>query len=316
VSPTTVSHVFSGHRPVSPGTRQHVEDVARRLGYRPSAVARSLRSRRTDTILIVVPDITNSFYPELVRGLQDSVAPSGYYAMVGNTDAEEANERALLELAMSRRVDGIVFHGFRTGPADLAAVAEAGIAVVNLGEGAAGAAIDSVRFDDRLAAAEATGFLLAKYGRSIAMIDGDEVAPVGRDRRLGFEGACRDGRVRRPRVEVTEFTRAGGRRGMERLLGRGKRPRAVLCANDMIALGAIDVLKARGLRIPDDVAVVGHDDVDAATIVSPPLTTTRTDARQLGALAGEMLVTRMTGEYRGKARHQVAAHQLVVRDSA
>jgi LacI family transcriptional regulator, galactose operon repressor len=316
VSPTTVSHVFSGHRPVSSGTRQHVEDVARRLGYRPSAVARSLRSRRTDTILIVVPDITNTFYPELVRGVQDTVAPAGYYAMVGNTDAVERYELALLELAMSRRVDGLVFHGFRVAAAELTGVADAGVAVVNLGEGLAGAAFDSVRSDDRVAAAEATGFLLERYGRSIAMIDGDELAPVGRNRRLGFELACRGAGVREPRVVVTGFTRVGGRRGMDGLLHGGDRPRAVLCANDMIALGAIDVLKVAGLRVPEDVAVVGHDDVDAATIVSPQLTTTRIDARRIGALAGELLTSRMTGAYGGVARDHVIAHKFIVRESA
>jgi LacI family transcriptional regulator len=142
------------------------------------------------------------------------------------------------------------------------------------------------------------------------------LAPVGRDRRLGFEVACRGAGLSDPRVVVTEFTRVGGRRGMDELLRGDDRPRAVLCANDMIALGAIEVLKGAGLRVPEDVAVVGHDDVDVATIVSPQLTTTRTDARRLGALAGELLTSRMTGAYGGPARHHVVAHEFVVRESA
>jgi LacI family transcriptional regulator len=296
-----------------------VEEVARRLGYRPSAVARSLRAQRTDTILIVVPDITNSFYPELVRSVQDTVAPAGYHAMFGNSDALEENEIGLLELAMSRRVDGVVFDGFRVGQPELVAVAESGIAVVNLGESPEGSTVDSVRFDDRSAAFEAASFLIERYGASVAMIDGDEHAPVGRERRLGFEDACRHASIAADRVPVvvTEFTRAGGAQGMQTLLDSARiRPRAVLCANDMIALGAIDVLKARGLDVPGDVAIVGHDDIDAATIVSPQLTTTRTDARQLGRAAGELLVSRMRGDEVGPGRHRVIAHELVVRQSA
>jgi LacI family transcriptional regulator len=313
-----VSHVFSGHRPVSPTTRVLVEDVARRLGYRPSAVARSLRSRRTDTIMIVVPDITNAFYPELARSVQDTVAPAGYHAMFGNTDALEENERALLELALSRRVDGLVFCGFRVAADDLVEVADAGISVVNLGQAPTHGDADSVRFDDRRAAHEAATFLVERYGSDVAMIDGDELAPVGRERRLGFEDACREAGLNLDDlpVVVTEFTRGGGDRGMRALLEREHHPRAVLCANDLIALGAIDVLKEAGLDVPGDVAVVGHDDIDAATIVTPQLTTTRTDAAQLGRVAGEMLVSRMSGEHTGRGRHRVIPHELVVRQSA
>ena len=93
-------------------------------------------------------------------------------------------------------------------------------------------------------------------------------------------------------------------------------PRAVLCANDMIALGAIDVLKAKGLDVPGDVAIVGHDDIDAATIVTPQLTTTRTDARELGRVAGELLVSRMRGDHAGRGRHRVIRHEFVIRQSA
>jgi DNA-binding LacI/PurR family transcriptional regulator len=318
VSPTTVSHVFSGRRPVNAVTRQHVEEVARRLGYRPNAVAQSLRSRRTETIMIIVPDITNPFYPAFARGVQDVVGPSGYHSLFCNTDAREAEELAFLEVAMSRRLDGVIFSGFRVPGGKLVPLARAGIAVVNLGESPRGARIDSVRFDDRGAAAQATRFLLERYGPSIALIYGDADAPVGRERRDGFEEACRSfGAALDPSdVVLTDFTRQGGVHGMHRLLDRAEPPRSVLCANDMIALGAIDVAKERGLRIPADVAILGYDDIDAATIVTPRLTTVRTDAQKLGATAGRLLLTRVTGEYDGRARHVVIPHELVVRESA
>lgn len=318
VSPTTVSHVFSGHRPVNAETRRMVREIAANLGYRPNAVAQSLRSRRTDTIMIVVPDITNTFYPELARGVQDVVTPAGYQALLANTDAVASEERALLEVALSRRIDGVVFVGFHISPDDLVPLVDAGTSVVSVGQVRAGGQMDTVRFDDAAAARQAAAFLLDRYGASVALIDGEEDSPPGIRRRHGFEQAFADRGIDPVpgSILATEFTRAGGVSGMRRLLARSSRPRAVLCANDLIAFGAIDVLNDAGLAVPDDVAIAGHDDIDAATIVSPRLTTTRTDARDLGRGAGEFMLTRMTGEYSGPGRELVVPHELVVRESA
>jgi LacI family transcriptional regulator len=318
VSRTTVSHVFSGHRPVNAETRRMVREVAASLGYRPNAVAQSLRSRRTHTIMIVVPDITNSFYPELARSVQDVVSPAGYQAVLANTDAIEQEERALIEVALSRRVDGLVFVGFQVGTDDLVPLVDAGTSVVSVGRSVTDGLIDTVRFDDTAAARQATTFLLDRYGAAIAMIDGEQDSPPGIRRRRGFEEAFAERGIDVVPEDIlaTEFTRAGGVRGMRRLLARARPPRAVLCANDLIAFGAIDVLKDAGLAIPADVAVAGHDDIDAATIVTPRLTTTRTDARELGRGAGEFMLSRMTGEYSGPGRELVIPHELVVRESA
>jgi LacI family transcriptional regulator len=318
VSVTTVSHVFSGNRPVSTETQIHVREVATRLGYHPNAVAQSLRSQRTNTIMIVVPDITNSFYPAYARSLQDVAAGSGFHSLLCNTDAREEEELAFLDEAMSRRLDGVVFTGFRVPPSGLDPLVDAGIAVVFIGSVPVGSPLDAVRFDDRAAARAATTYMLDRYGARIALIYGDEEGPVGRERRLGFERAGLAAGI--PRRDMTivleEFNRDGGRRGMERLLAKPVRPRAVVCANDMIALGAVEVARDAGLRIPEDIAIIGHDDIDVATVVTPRLTTVRTDARRLGAEAGTLLVTRMTGAYSGPGRHVTIPHELVVRESA
>lgn len=318
VSVTTVSHVFSGHRPVSEETQRLVREVAHRMGYRPNAVARSLRSQRTHTIMIVVPDITNGFYPEYARGVQDAVATAGYHCVLSNTDGIESEERAALEEAIARRLDGLVFIGFRVPPTDLIPLAESGIAIVNIGDSPGAGPIDSVRFDDTGAMAEGTSFLLDRYGTSIALISGDDDFPVGRERRRGFVAACRRAGVPEKQIPIveTDFTRSGGVAGMTALLDRSAPPRAVMCANDMIALGAIDVAKERGLRVPDDVAIMGYDDIDAATIVTPRLTTIHTNAKRLGTAAGQFLLERMSGARTGDGRHAVIDHRLVVRESA
>jgi LacI family transcriptional regulator len=318
VSPTTVSHVFSGHRPVRSETKALVERIAVELGYRPNAVARSLRVQRTNTAMIILPDITNPFYPEFARGVQDVLRAGEYHTLLCNTDSREEEERAFLDEAISRRLDGIVFMGYWVTPEELLHVAAAGVAVVNLGEGLEGAPIDSVRSTDEEGARDATAFLLERYGSSVALIDGTMFAPVARARTSGYHRALDAAGVSpKPEYEVSEeFTRDGGRRGMAALLELADPPRAVFCANDQIALGALQEATGRGLSVPADIAIAGFDDIDAASMVQPNLTTVRNSPDVLGARCGELLLSRMTGEFTGLGRDVVIPAELVIRESA
>lgn len=316
VSPTTVSHVFSGHRPVSAETQELVRSVADELGYRANAVAKSLRINRTSTVMIVLPDITNPFYPIFARGVQDALRPAEYQTLLCNTDSRKEEELAFLEEARSRRLDGLVFMGYWVPPSDLAKLADSGIAVVNLGEGYG--RVDAVSSGDRAMAAEVTRYLVQRYGSDVAFIDGTGPAPVARSRMAGF----RDGRGRRPsrggsaRELSEDFTKVGGRRGMATLLDATPPPRAVFCANDLIALGALEEVQSRGLRVPEDVAIVGWDDIDVAALVSPSLTTVRSHPQRIGEASGQLLLSRMSGEYDGPSRATLVPAELVIRESA
>jgi LacI family transcriptional regulator len=318
VSPTTVSQVYSGHRPVSDETRRLVERVAGELGYRPNAVARSLRVQRTHTAMIILPDITNPFYPVFARGVQDVLRGGDYHTLLCNTDSREEEERAFLDEAISRRLDGIVFMGYWVSPADLKEVAAAGVSVVNLGKGLPAAGIDSVRSTDEESARQATAYLLDRYGPAVGLIDGTKSAPVARARTSGFRKALREAGVTSPAgYEVTEdFTREGGRRGLEALLALRNPPRAVFCANDQIAIGALYEASERGIRVPEDIAIAGFDDIDAAAMTQPRLTTVHNSPAELGARCGELLLSRMTEEYTGAGRQVVVPAELVVRESA
>lgn len=317
VSTTTVSHVFSGHRPVSAGTRRRVRAVAEQLGYSPNGVAKSLRMRRTDTVMVIIPDITNPFYPAFARGVQDVLRRDGYHTMICNTDAEEAEERSFLDEVLPRRLDGVIFMGFRVPPRDLLPLAAAGPAVVNLGP-SPGGTVDSVRFNDRASSREATAFLLDRTSGAVAFIGGTPGTPVARARLAGFRKAYADRGLAVPEgyLAAAQFTRRGGAEAMSQLLNLPGPPRAVFCANDLIAIGALDVLTERGFRIPQEVAVVGCDDIEAAAMVTPSLTTVRHPAGQLGSTSAELLLSRMTGAYDGPGRQSVISHQLIVRDSA
>jgi LacI family transcriptional regulator len=319
VSPTTVSHVLSGKRWVAEGTQETVRDVIRQLGYRPNNVARSLRTRRSRMVAVVVPDITNTFYAVLTRGLADAVESAGYASYVCNTDENPEREDAFLADVLDRGVDGVVMAAgslYAQGRSD-----PTGLGVPAVCIGAApddDPRVDLVTPDDAAGSYAAVQRLVARGARRIAMIEGAEA--TGSGRAGGYRRALAEaGLPVKPDLIVHgDWTRPGGRRAMERLLSlpARRRPDAVFCANDLTAIGAIDAAHERGLAVPDDVAVAGFDDVDAATIVNPPLTTVRNPAYEIGSTAGELLLSRMTGEYTGERRTVVLPCPLVLRESA
>ena len=313
VSPTTVSHVFSGQRPVSEATQAHVRAIAEQLGYRANAVAKSLRTQRTSTVMIVMPDLTNPFYPVFARGVQDTLRSSEYHTLLCNTDSREEEERAFLDDALSRRLDGVVFAGFWVRPEELLVLADAGMAVVNLGSGAG--PVDSVRAGDHVASLGMTGYLLAKYGPDVALIDGNERAMVSEARAAGFIDAHQAaGHTVPPQYVVSEeFTREGGQRGMRRLLDLPHPPRAVFCANDRIALGALDVARERSLSVPGDIAIASFNDISVAQFLNPPLSTIRLPSEEIGETAVELLLERAAG--RELAKRINLASQIVWRRS-
>jgi LacI family transcriptional regulator len=317
VSPTTVSHVLSGKRWVAESTQETVREVIRQLGYRPNNVARSLRTRRSKMVAVVVPDITNTFYAVLTRGLADAVDVAGYGTYVCNTDGIPEREDAFLADVVDRGVDGVVMAaGNVTGDVG-AGPGGLGVPAVRIG----GAPdddphVDLVAPDDEIGSHAAVCHLVGRGSRRIAIIEGPHATGSTRDdgyrRALAESGIPVD-----PDLMVRgDWTRPGGRKAMHALMALADRPDAVFCANDLTAIGAIDAAHELGLAVPGDVAVVGFDDVDAATIVSPPLTTVRNPAYETGYTAGELLLSRITGDYTGEGRTVVLPCPLVVRASA
>ncbi|HZB02551.1 MAG TPA: LacI family DNA-binding transcriptional regulator [Actinomycetota bacterium] len=317
VSKTTVSHVISGNRPVSTETRSRVETAIADLGYRPDGVARSLRTRRTHVVALIIPDITNPFYPVLSRGLEHALAETGYRTFICSSDGDTERELDFLAEVFDRRVDGIVLDSFHIGVDDVMSITRGGVPMVWIG-GSPGAhpGVDSVRPDDEHGAFEATMHLVEHGHRAIAIVDGP--AGSGTSRRNGYLRALETAGIQPPSTHLvrSDWTREGGASALRRLLRSDPRPTAIFCSNDRSAIGVIDAAHERGLGLPDDLAVVGFDDIEEAAMTTPPLTTVRNPAFETGEEAGRLLGERMSGAYRGAARDVQLPATLVVRASS
>lgn len=295
VSTATVSYVLSARREVAPSTRRRVEQAISELGYRPNHVARSMRTQRTYTMALIVPTILNPYYPVVARGLQDVLEPAGYHGIISCTDGELDNEQRLIDQMVSRRVDGIGFSSYYRHRQSVQSALDADIPVVLLGTHSPEYGADAVGQDDIGGGRRAAQHLLEQGRQRIAFITGPEGEGPAADRVLGYQSALHNSGLDTPNEYVvrTEFSRPGGADGMRRLLAVEPRPDAVICTNDIVAIGAIDTLREAGLRIPEDIAVVGFDDIEAASLVSPSLTTIANPARQVGQAVGRLLLQRI-----------------------
>jgi LacI family transcriptional regulator len=317
VSKTTVSHVISGNRPVSRLTRSRVETAIAELGYRPDGIARSLRTRRTHMVALIIPDITNPFYPVLSRGLDHALDAKGYRTFICSSDGDTERELDFLAEVCDRRVDGIVLDSFHLSVVELEAITRGHVPVVWIGDTPlAHPGVDSVRPDDEEGAFVATTHLLERGHRAVAMLDGPEGS--GTSRREGYLRALALAGIDPAPAEPVrcDWTRAGGAAALPAILDASPRPTAVFCSNDRSAIGVIDAAHELGLAVPGDLAVVGFDDIEEAAMTTPPLTTVRNPAFETGEAAGALLADRMIGAFSGAARAVELPAPLVVRSSS
>jgi len=316
VSTMTVSRVINDKGEISPQTRERVQRTIDRLGYRPSGIARSLSTNRTHTLGLVVPDITNPFFPEIVRGAEDTAAARGYSVILCNTVEDPVRERAVLELLESKRVDGIILCSARLPDAELFPLVRQHPAAVLLNRPALGEAVGSLRVDDAHGAVRAVGHLLALGRRHLGLLAGPPNSYSAQQRLEGFtlalEGAGYGlGSAQRPFCAPTE---AGGYEAARALLSAHPEIDALFCYNDLVAIGALRACAELARRVPEDVAVVGCDDVRLASLVTPSLTTLRVPKYDLGQRAVQMLLGRT--ESREAVEDAVVKPELVVRESA
>ena len=316
VSAMTVSRVINGRGDVRRETRQRVMRAIAQLEYSPSQAARSLTTHRSHTLGLLVPDITNPFFPAIVRGAEDVAWNEGYAVSLTNTVEDQERERSALEHFVRHRVDGLIVCSARLPDAVLGTLLGRHPACVLVNrEPPPGATASCVEVDDALGTRLAFNHLVAAGRRTIGLLAGPLRSASSHRRRAGFRDGLEAAVMERSLdlVEDGEPGEDGGRSAMHKLLARRPDLDAVVCYNDVVALGALLALAESGRVVPADVAVVGCDDIRLAGLTVPPLTTLRTDTYALGRQAAELLFERIRG---GAPRRIVLKPELVVRASA
>jgi len=323
VSPRTVTNVVNGYAHVSPETRQRVQDAIDALGYRTNAAARTLRTGRTGVIGLVVPAIDQPYFAALARSVIAQAAAEGYTVVVEQTEGDPDRERVLLRGGpIGAMFDGLIISPLALTSADLQEAGTRQDPVVLLGERTVAVPLDRVVFDNVAAARQATEHLIAQGRRRIAAI-GIQVPDEGGTaslRKAGFIQALKAAGLPIPddylrRVETV--TRASGREQMAQLLKCQPRPDAVFCFTDLLAIGALRACFEAGVMVPDEVAIIGFDDIEESAYTNPSLSTVRPDLDEIARLAFGSLLSRITNNAAGprEAAELVAPYQLVIRES-
>lgn len=314
VSIGTVSNVLSGTRYVSPERKSEVEQAITDLGYHPNRLARALVAQHTNTVGVVVPDIANPFFAELVRGAEDVLGEHDYVVMVGNSDNDARKEQRYLGTLNERRADGImVVIAAASDAADVRSLASQ-MATVAVDRTVPGWHGDVVVGDNPLGMSLAVDHL-AKLGHTeLAFVNGDSRLSTASERWRGFTRAVEAAGLRVFGYSEGAFTFDSGYEQGLALLRAARRPTAVCTANDLLALGVLAAVAEEGVRVPEELSVVGYDDIAYARLASPSLTTVRQPAHDMGAAAARLLLDRLAG-VRRTGRRLVVPPSLVVRAS-
>lgn len=315
VSPTTVSHVLNNTRHVSEGTRERVLQAIEELHYRPNILARSLRRRETQTLGILIPDNANPFFAEMVRGIEDTVFDEGYTVLLGNSDGEPDKERRYLDLFINKQVDGVVLvAAAMQSEKTVKILSSPSISAVVVDREIESGRMDQVLADNLSGGYEATRHLLMLGHRRIACITGPSQVTPSAERVTGYRQALADWEIAPDLVLAGDFRHAGGFRAAQMLLGLDKPPTAIFACNDMMALGVLAAAHELDVRVPEELSLVGFDDIPLDELVVPRLTTVCQPAYEMGSLAAALLLKRLKEPDRPVER-QVLKTYLVERES-
>jgi len=320
VHPATASRALNaGTRDlVNAQTAGRVLQAAEFLGYRPNPIARSLKTARTTTVGVVIPDLTNPLFPPIVRGVEDILTPAGYSAWVVNTDNDPDRERAQIASLRQRQVEGLILGTARLEHPLLEQLAAEGVPMVLVNRRFGAATLPSVTADDAAGVTAAVAHLADLGHRRIAHLAGPQDTSTGKVRYQAYRQALHDHGLDDDPALVAfcpAYTEHAGAEGLRRLLDSGSRFTAVLAGNDLLALGCYDVFADRGLDCPDDLSVVGFNDMPFIDKLRPPLTSVRVPHYQIGTEAGRMLLELLEEPGRA-ARSVLLPLSLVVRQSS
>ena len=319
VSVATVSNVIRGSKKVSPELQERVRAAIRELDYYPNEIARSLKVKQTRMLGMVLPDITNPFFPDVIRGAEDNAFERGYFLMTANTDEKIGRERRIISALRSYRADGILLASAPgSDVSHILSTIQAGVSVVCLDRSVPSVKTDAVLLDNVRGSKECVRHLIQSGHRRIAVITGSLQLQTGRERLRGYEEALHETGidVRQELIIEGDFRQESGYRlGKELLLRRRMKPTAVLVCNGVMTVGVLQALEEMNLECPDDLALATFDDLALDRSFHPHLTAVVQPGYEIGARAATMLMDRIEGKRAGEPVVVRIAPTLIVRES-
>jgi LacI family transcriptional regulator len=319
VHPGTVSRALNEQTRalVNEETAARVLRAADQLGYRPNRMARGLKTNRSYTVGVVIPDLTNPLFPPIVRGIEDRLAEAGYTPLIVNTDNDPERESSHIEAMLARQVDGLIAATARLDVEPLAEAAAGGMPLVLVNRSFEDGSVAAVTVDDRQGISLAVAHVAELGHRRLGHVAGPQNVSTGHRRYLGFQEAMQAAGLDAPAgcVSFSEaFTESEGARACAEVLAHEPRVTAIVAANDRLAIGCYDALAAVGLQCPDDVSIVGFNDMPFVDRLRPPLTTVRVPQREIGTAAAELLLAQLAASAE-PPRELLLEPTLVVRAS-
>lgn len=317
VSIATVSRALTTPDKVSEKTLKKVLAQVERSRYKPNLLARNFRSKRAYSVVVLVPNIANPFFAEIIRGIEQVAQQQGYAVLLGDTEGREDREAYYVGLVETRQADGVIQLHPRLPKAARGANGSLDIPLVNACEYIEDAPCPRVGIDNAAAAREMTKYLLDLGHRRIGVVLGPDSSPLTSERLRGYKLALRAAKIAPDVALITQgdFTMSSGHAAAENLFKIKQPPTAIFCFNDEMALGAIRFLKSTGRAVPQDVSVVGFDDIEFASFCDPPLTTIEQPTREIGNKAMSLLFDLLNGAKAEPSMHTLPI-KLIVRDSA
>jgi LacI family transcriptional regulator len=301
VHPGTVSRALNVQTRalVNPETAERVLRVAEELGYRPNPIARGLKTNRSYTVGVLIPDLTNPLFPPIMRGIEDGLGEAGYTSLIVNTDSDPDREQLQMETMRARQVDGFIAATARLDTELLAEVAGGGAPMVLVNRSLEDGSLPAVTVNDRQGIALAVDHVVALGHERIGHVAGPQNVSTGHRRHLGFREAMARHGLDAPASRISfsqAFTETDGARACAELLDRSPEVTAIVAANDRLAMGCYDALEAHGLHCPEDVSITGFNDMPFIDRLRPPLTSVRVPQREIGIVAAELLLEQLSDE--------------------
>lgn len=314
VSVATVSRVLTGKNIVTAKTKQKVEEAIQYLNYEPSMLGRNLRNSESRIVLILIPTISNPFYFEIIKGIENMALSQNYSILLCETDSKPEKEEIYFDLLRKKMADGIISMDPAVNVETLKELSE-NYAIIQCSEYGGGVGIPYVTIDSEEASYRAVKHLIQIGHRKIALMNSDEKFLYARERRMGYERALREQGIPLNKDYILYTQELGfeqGQLAMKKILQLKDRPTAVFGVSDLLAIGALKEINAAGLHVPNDIAVVGFDKIDFSNMTNPALTTVAQPMYKMGTVAARMLIEKIQGK---PVDSVVLGFELVIRES-